>query len=94
MVKRWDCDIYAGGMVDDFDDGFGQYVLHSDYAALAQSHARLLKEMQRFATVIERANGDPLLWIRLTEGTGIATPNGYRQAIIAAQPFTDMGETK
>jgi hypothetical protein len=67
----------------------GSGVSTADYDALAESHARLLKEMQRFATVIERANGEPLLWIRLTEGTGIATPNGYRQAIIAAQPFAE-----
>lgn len=64
-------------------------ILSGKCAALQASHDRMLREMTRFATVIERANGNPLLWIQLTDGTGIATPNGYRQAIAAAQPFTE-----
>lgn len=85
MVRRFSEDMHWP--VDESEAG--DYVLHSDFAALQASHDRLLREMTRFATVIERANGEPLLWIRLTDGTGIATPNAYRQAIAAAQPFTE-----
>lgn len=49
-------------------------------AAAPLQHA----EMLRFLPVLERAEADPELWARLTEGTGIATANAYRAAIAAA----------
>ncbi len=61
----------------------------SDYAALLQSHARLLREMARYRPVLERAFERPQDWTSLTAGTGIATPNGYVAAIAAAQPFAE-----
>lgn len=42
------------------------------------------EEMLRFLLVLERAEADPELWARLTEGTGIATANAYRAAIAEA----------
>lgn len=42
------------------------------------------EEMLRYLPIIERAEADPELWARLTDGTGIATANGYRAAIAKA----------
>ena len=82
MVKRYEFDLYAGGMVDDCPDGF--YVLHSDYAALQASHARLLREMEQInalysydATVLELA-------AKCYDAKTISA-----RAIAAAQPFTE-----
>ena len=49
-------------------------------AAAPTQHA----EMLRYLPIIERAEADPKLWAQLTEGTGIATANGYRAAIAKA----------
>lgn len=49
-------------------------------AAAPTQHA----EMLRYLPIIERAEADPELWARLTEGTGVATANGYRAALAAA----------
>jgi hypothetical protein len=43
------------------------------------------QEMRRYLPVLERAESDPELWARLTEGLGIATLNGYRAAIAKAE---------
>lgn len=58
----------------------------------AKANARLIaaaptqnEEMLRYLPIIERAEADPELWQRLTEGTGIATANGYRAAIAKAK---------
>ncbi len=50
-------------------------------AALIAASPYLLSEMQRYLTLIERAESLPKIWAFLTEGTGIATANGYREAI-------------
>ncbi len=50
----------------------------------------LLAEMVRYLPVIERAEQDPELWARLTTGTGIATANGYREAIRKTQPNLEV----
>lgn len=49
-------------------------------AAAPDLHA----EMLRYLPVLERAEADPDLWSRLTDGLGIATLNGYRAAIAKA----------
>ena len=54
-------------------------------ADLIVSAQRMLREMQRYLPVLERAESDPQLWIKLTDGLGIATTNGYRHAIEKAQ---------
>ncbi len=53
-------------------------------------HLVLLAEMVRYLPVIERAEQDPELWARLTAGTGIATANGYREAIRKTQPNLEV----
>lgn len=57
----------------------------------SEANARLIaaaptqhEEMLRYLPIIERAEADAELWERLTEGTGIATANGYRAAIAKA----------
>lgn len=57
----------------------------------AEANARLIAaaptqhaEMIRYLPVLERAESDPELWARLTEGLGIATLNSYRHAIVKA----------
>ncbi len=57
----------------------------------ALANARLIaaapcqhKEMLRYLPVLERAEADPEIWNRLTEGLGIATANSYRAAISKA----------
>ena len=70
--------------------------LHGEYIAKTnwlngKENARLIaaaplmaNEMERYLPIIERAEADPEVWSRLTEGTGIATANGYRNAIAKA----------
>lgn len=42
-------------------------------------------EMLRFLPILERAEADPEIWEKLTEGTGIATANSFRAAIAKAE---------
>lgn len=89
MVKRCDVVTVGGNRLAKACTPEGRHVDSSDYAALQASHARLLKEMERFRPVLERAFERPQDWTSLTAGTGIATPNAYIAAIAAAQPFTE-----
>jgi hypothetical protein len=41
----------------------------------------IVEEMKRYLPVIEALENEPELWNRFTKGTGIATANGYRNAI-------------
>ncbi len=52
---------------------------------LAEQRDALLREMQRYLVVLERLWGEPKLWSEMTQGTGIATINGYRHAIAKAE---------
>ncbi len=77
MVKRFED---YGGMRDESQ---GRYVLHSDYAALQASHARLLEALKSFAGYVAADHDDTslldndALWAKALE------------AIAAAQPFTE-----
>jgi len=53
-------------------------------ARLIAAAPELLAEMQRYLVILKRAESNPSLWGKLTEGTGIATLNGYRYAIAKA----------
>jgi hypothetical protein len=46
---------------------------------------RIVSEMKRYLPVIEALEKEPELWERFTKGTGIATANGYRNAIKQSQ---------
>lgn len=50
-----------------------------------QSLLEALKEMKRYLPVLERLEAMPGTWESLTKGTGIATLNGYRNAIKQAE---------
>lgn len=41
----------------------------------------MLKEMGRYLPILQRAEANPELWEQLTEGLGIATTNGYYEAL-------------
>ncbi len=41
----------------------------------------LAGEMRRYLPILECAESDPQTWIALSEGTGMATVNGYRAAL-------------
>lgn len=45
----------------------------------------MYEEMRRYLPVLERLEAEPELWFRFTEGTGIATLNGYRHALRKAE---------
>lgn len=47
--------------------------------------SEVVSEMERYLPVIERAESEPETWARLTNGTGLATANGYRAAIRRAR---------
>lgn len=51
---------------------------------LEGQRAELLTEMKRYLPILEAVEGDPQLWERLTARHGIATLNGYRNAIAKA----------
>jgi len=51
---------------------------------LAEVNAALVREMGRYLPVINRAE-DSEIWGDLTDGTGIATANGYRAALVKAK---------
>ncbi len=93
-----DCDEYGNGEIHDSCGGFIAITTGPNYGAWhkdGHSHfegiARLIsaaptqyEEMLRYLPIIERAEADTELWERLTDGTGIATANGYRAAIAKA----------
>lgn len=47
----------------------------------SQRNEGLTTEMRRYLPVLERTEADPETRVKLTEGLGIATVNGYRNAI-------------
>jgi hypothetical protein len=49
----------------------------------------IVEEMKRYLPVIEALENEPELWNRFTKGTGIATANGYRNAISKFKESTD-----
>lgn len=51
---------------------------------LAEQRAELLAEMNRYLPILETIEGNPELWERITARHGIATLNGYRNAIAKA----------
>jgi hypothetical protein len=51
----------------------------------AECFDALVSEMMRYLPVIERAEADHEVWIKLTDGIGIATANGYRAALTKAR---------
>lgn len=51
------------------------------YAELQAKIAQLRSEMLRYLPLIEKAEQYHHTWAFLTEGTGIATANGYRAAL-------------
>lgn len=52
---------------------------------LVEQRAALLKEMERYLRILERAENDVPTWSSLAYGTGIATLNSYRAAIAQAK---------
>lgn len=51
-------------------------------AQLIAASPTMLREMLRYLPVLERIEKDvPEVWAEITQGTGIATLNGYREAI-------------
>lgn len=53
----------------------------NDRAKLLELVRQTAKEMERYRFLVEWVEKDPVLWHHLTQGTGIATANGYRHAI-------------
>jgi hypothetical protein len=52
----------------------------------APVNTQLLKEMRRYLPVITYLEQNyPSIWAAATQGTGIATANGYKAAIQAAE---------
>lgn len=57
--------------------------------SLVNAATDLLKEMERMLVVIQRIEDElPATWAEATQGTGIATSNGYRVAINKAKGET------
>lgn len=56
------------------------------YAELQAEIAQLRSEMLRYLPVINKAEQFRHTWDFLTEGTGIATANGYRAALQKETP--------
>ena len=48
----------------------------------ARNHIAIMeREMKRYLPVIERLEERPMAWIAITDGLGIATSNGYKEAL-------------
>lgn len=58
-------------------------------ACLIAAAPTLFSEMCRYLPVLERAESEPEIWSKLTEGLGVATLNGYRAAIAKVVGETD-----
>ena len=50
----------------------------------------LLDEAKRFLPILEALERDPEQWAKYTRGTGIATLNGYREAIRRVEGVCDI----
>lgn len=85
-VQRFDCTTERGFYDHDKyavmeESESGEYVRFTDYDALQSEVARLRAEMERYLPVLERAEQESDMWAWITRGTGIATANGYREAL-------------
>lgn len=49
-------------------------------------------ELLRYLPVLERAEADPEIWEKLTQGLGIATLNGYKKAVSWIYPKAHVSE--
>ena len=87
MVKRYEFDPYGCRMANDDSDGF--YVLHSDYAALAESHARLLEALKAAMAFIDSHAADPDITFEMVEKYAALQDSKPLEAIAAAQPFAE-----
>ena len=56
-----------------------------DVVCLIVASPKLYSEMERYLPILERLAACPKLWVQLTEGTGIATLNGYKHAMSLAR---------
>lgn len=56
-----------------------------DVVCLIAASPKLYSEMERYLPILEKLEACPELWVRFTEGTGIATLNGYRNAMSLAR---------
>ena len=83
---------FNGRTVNRFSASIDHYPSQGGTKEEGEANAHLIaaapdqhQEMRRYLPVLERAESDPELWARLTEGLGIATLNGYRAAIAKAE---------
>ena len=74
MVKTYDFNRFEGMVSQEGYGPPGNWVDHDDYAALLQSHARLLEAMYKIAS---------------NDGVGYGHVRIANDAIAAAQPFTE-----
>jgi hypothetical protein len=54
-------------------------------AVLMTHSPKLYAEMERYLPILEKLEANPKLWAEFTEGTGIATLNGYKNAMSLAR---------
>jgi hypothetical protein len=80
----WECWDRSGPDRDDRDKEFARR-LERERDELRAENAHLLKEMQRYLPILERLEEDVLSWFEFSGGTGLATVNGYRNAITKAK---------
>ena len=80
----WECWDRSGSNRDDLDKEFARR-LERERDKLRAENAHLLKEMQRYLPILERLEEDASLWFEFSGGTGLATANGYRNAITKAK---------
>lgn len=82
MVKRWD----ASGVLEVEECKTGDFVLHSDYAALQASHARLLEAAERISKF---ALYSPATMTPDRAEAAIQSLNNLSAAIAAARQFEE-----
>lgn len=51
---------------------------------------QIIREMQRYLPVLQALENEPEAWNACTQGTGIATLNGYKNALKEAAAMTEI----
>lgn len=94
MVKRYDITARIDGKTHKQFRPDGEHVSYADHAALAESHARLLEALNAAIQCGMVPSSSTSEGGANRHVVQIQVADQIRDVIAAAQPFTDMGETK
>lgn len=89
MVKRYDFDKFQGVVSQEEYPGIGDWVEHSDYAALQASHARLMASIKAAMAFINSHVADPDITDEMVQRYAELQQSKPGEAIAAGRQFEE-----